>query len=115
MRSCSARSSSDHQLAELGVERAERLVHQERLRAADDGAAERHALAVAAGEAADRPVEDVVDAAGASRASSTRRCDLGPRHALADQREGDVPAHVHVRVEREHLEHEGDVALRRRA
>ena len=41
-----------HQVAELGVERAERLVHQERLRPAHDGAAERDALAVAAGEAA---------------------------------------------------------------
>ena len=52
-----------HQLAELGIERAERLVHQERLGAADDGAAERHALAVAAGEAR-RPADraDVLDA-----------------------------------------------------
>ena len=38
--------------------------------------------------------------------------DLRPRHALRDQRKGDVPAHVHVRIEREQLEHEGDVALR---
>ena len=43
-----------HQLAKLGIERAQRLVHQERLGPAHDGAAERHALAVAAGEAADR-------------------------------------------------------------
>ena len=33
-----------HQLAERGIEGAERLVHQKRLRAADDGAAQRHAL-----------------------------------------------------------------------
>ncbi len=32
-------------------------------------------------------------------------------HALADQGIGDVLAHVHMRVEREHLEDEGDVAL----
>ena len=43
--------------------------------------------------------------------SSTRLPDLGPRHALRREREADVPAHVHVRVEREQLEHEGDVAL----
>ena len=43
--------------------------------------------------------------------SSTRRPHLRPAHALADQRIGDVAAHVHVRVEREHLEDEGDVAL----
>ena len=41
-----------HQLAEGGIERAQRLVHQEGLGAADDGAAQGHALAVAAGEAA---------------------------------------------------------------
>ena len=51
-----------HVLAELGVERAERLVHQEGLGLAHDGAAEGDALAVAAGEAADRAVEDGVDA-----------------------------------------------------
>ena len=51
-----------HQLAERGIERAQRLVHQERLGPAHDGAAQRHALAVAAGEAADRPVEQMVDA-----------------------------------------------------
>ena len=60
-----------HQVAELGVERAERLVHQERLRPPDDGAAERHALAVAAGEPRDRLVEEVVDAEEA--APSPRR------------------------------------------
>ena len=43
------------------------------------------------------------------------RLDLAARHALADQREADVLAHVHVRIEREQLEHEGDVALARRA
>ena len=37
--------------------------------------------------------------------------DLGARHALRQQREADVLAHVHVRIEREELEHEGDVAL----
>ena len=41
--------------------------------------------------------------------------DLGARHALAAQREADVLPHVHVRIEREQLEDEGDVALARRA
>ena len=61
MRLCSSRSSRHHQVAELGVERAERLVHEKHLWAAHDGAAERDALAVAAGEAGDGAVEDVVD------------------------------------------------------
>ena len=38
--------------------------------------------------------------------------DLRAAHPLAAKRIGDVPARtVHMRVEREHLEHEGDVAL----
>jgi hypothetical protein len=41
----------DHQIAELGVERAERLVHQEAFRPPHDRAAERDALAIAAGKA----------------------------------------------------------------
>ena len=51
-----------HQLAELGVERAQRLVHQKRLGLAHDRAAERDALAVAAGQAADARAEQVLDA-----------------------------------------------------
>ena len=51
-----------HQVAELGIERAERLVHQERLRLAHDRAAQRDALAVAARQAGDRAVEQMLDA-----------------------------------------------------
>ena len=43
--------------------------------------------------------------------SATLALHLRLGHALADQRIADVPAHVQVRVEREHLEDEGDVAL----
>ena len=98
-----------HQLAEGGVERAQRLVHQERLGPADDGAAQRHALAVAAGKAAHRPVEQFVDAQELRRLLDPRR--ISARGTPWAQREADVSAHVHVRVEREQLEHEGDVAL----
>jgi hypothetical protein len=101
-----------HQLAEGGIERAERLVHQERARAAHDRAAERHALAVAAGEARDRLVEQMVDPQQA-RGLLDPLPDLGPRHALRAQRVGHVAPHVQVRVEREQLEDEGDVALGR--
>ena len=61
MRLCKLAQLAHHQVAEFRVERAERLVHQEHFRPADDGAAERDALAVAAGKAGDRAVEDVVD------------------------------------------------------
>ena len=37
--------------------------------------------------------------------------DFRRRHALALEREADVPLDVHVRIEREELEDEGDVAL----
>ena len=39
--------------------------------------------------------------------------DLRPAHAIALQREADVLPHVHMRIEREELEDEGNVARRR--
>ena len=74
---------SDHDLAQFGVEGTERLVHQEAFRAADDGAAERHALAVAAGEPGDRAVEQVVDAQE-FRGGLDLAADLGAGRALGD-------------------------------
>ncbi len=62
MRLCSSRSSWTIRSREFGVEGAERLVHQKAERPAHDGAAERHALAVAAGKARDRFVEQMIDA-----------------------------------------------------
>ncbi len=79
-----------HQLAEVRVQRAQRLVHQERLGLADDGAAQRHALPVAAGEPADAPVEQVVDAQEPRRLLDPAP-DLGARHAFVAQRKVDVP------------------------
>jgi hypothetical protein len=38
--------------------------------------------------------------------------DLAARHTLALERKADVAAHVHVRIQREELEHESDIALR---
>ena len=48
-------------LAKLGIERAERLVHQKSLRPAHDGAAERDALPVAAGKPPTPAVEQMLD------------------------------------------------------
>ena len=62
MRSVQLAQLAHHQVAELGIERAERLVHQERHRPAHDGAAERHPLAVAAGKAGHRLIEEMIDA-----------------------------------------------------
>jgi len=70
------------------------------------------ALPVAARQLRDRLVEQVRNAQRARRLLDLA-ADLGASHALRDQREADVAPHVHVRIEREHLEHESDVARRR--
>ena len=78
-----------HQMPKLGVERAERLVHHERLRTSNDRAPERHPLAVAAGELGHPAIEQRLDAqqpGGLLNAGP----DLRSRHALASQREADV-------------------------
>ena len=49
-------------MAELGIERAKRLVHQERFRLAHDRAPQRDALAVTAGQARNSRVEQMRDA-----------------------------------------------------
>ena len=51
-----------HLLAQLEVERAERLVEQQHLRAVDQRAGERHALALAAGELVGAAVAVVAEA-----------------------------------------------------
>ena len=51
-----------HLHAQLGVEVGERLVEQEHAGVAHDGAAQRHALALAAGELARLALEEVADA-----------------------------------------------------
>ena len=92
-----------HLLAELEVERAERLVEQEHLRAVDDRAGERDPLALAAGElrrlAAAEPAEphELERLGGALRRA--RRSD-----AFDPQPVGDVLADGHVREERVVLE-----------
>ena len=69
-----------HDLPEFGVERAQRLIHQERLRLAHDRAPERDALPVAAGEARHRLVDQTVDAQQLggclARGGSARRASM---------------------------------------
>lgn len=72
-----------HMFAELGIECAERLVHEECLRPPHDGPAERHALAVATGKPTDGFVEDVLNPEDAGDFRDT--CpDLLALHPLAD-------------------------------
>ena len=99
-----------HLHAQLGVEVGQRLVEQEHLRVADDGPADRDALALAARELARLALEQLLDAE-----------DLGGvLHALLDlglgelahlQPERHVVVDGHVRVERVVLEHHRDVPV----
>jgi hypothetical protein len=89
-------------VAEFGVEVGERLVHQERGGVAGDGPAHGDALAFAAGELAGEAVQEVLDAEHAGGG-----VDAGARvlaGGLDAQREADVVAAGHARVEGEVLE-----------
>ena len=99
-----------HMFAEFGIQSAQGFVHQKTGGVADDGATKGDALAVAARQAADGLFKDRGDAEDFGDFVDLG-ADLVALHALADQRVRDVFAHVHMRIEREHLEHEGDVAL----
>ena len=101
-----------HRAAQGGVEVGQRLVEQEGRGLAHDGAADGDALALAARQLAGATVEkvgQVEDARGFG--------DLAVHHHLVLaghlQREGDVVAHRHVRIERIGLEHHGQLALGR--
>jgi hypothetical protein len=81
-----------HFLAQLGVEVGERLVHQADRGIGDDGAAQRHALLLAAGElrrAAFQQVRQAEDVGHALQARHSRPRLLAHAHA-----EEDVLAHV---------------------
>ncbi len=95
---------------QLGVEVGERLVHEERLRAAHDRARQRDPLTLPARQLRGLAVEQAaeVEAVG----GLLHQCrPLGRRHLARPQRELDVPPHGHVRVERVALEHHRDVAV----
>ena len=103
-----------HLLAQLEVERAERLVEEQHPRTVDERARERDPLLLAARELARlallEPAEPDELERLATRASAARR----PRTLLAAQPEGDVLEDREVREERVRLEHGVDVALVRR-
>ena len=99
-----------HLDAELGVEIAERLVHQEDRRLTHDGAAHGDALALAARELAGATLEIGLELEDACRFDDARP-DLGLGHPRDLQRKGDVVEDRHVRIERVVLEHHRDVAV----
>ena len=102
-----------HMGAQLGVEMGDRLVEEEQLGLAHDGAADGDALLLAAGELGRPAVEqgtDLEQLGGALHLLADRR-----RVELAQaQRVGDVLEHRLVRIESVVLEHHRDVAVARR-
>ena len=102
-----------HLLAQLQVERAERLVEQQDARAVDQRAGERDPLLLAARELARlAPVEP--GEADELEDFEHALPQLAAAHALAAQPEGDVLEDRQVREERVALEDRVDVALVRR-
>ena len=99
--------------AERRVEVGEGLVEQEHLGLAHHGAAQRHALALAARELSGTAIEQGADPEARGGLLHTPR-DLGGRHAPYLEPEGDVGPDAQVRVQGVVLEHQSDVARRGR-
>ena len=98
---------------EAGVEVRERLVEQEDVGLADDGAADGDALALPARKLLRLAAEQLFDLqhAGGFRDLAV---DLGLVCAQHLERKAHILGHRHMRVERVGLEHHGDAAIRGR-
>ena len=102
-----------HLLAQLQVERAERLVEQQHARMVDERPRERDALLLAARELARLPLLEQAEPDELERVAHAL-LQLAAAQLLAAQPEGDVLEDREVREERVRLEHGVDVALVRR-
>jgi len=100
-----------HFFAKSRVETRERLVHQKHARAGRDGAGERHALLLAAGE----DMRIFIGVMGEPDAGERGKC-LGVRLTAGERAEpkGDVLQDGQMWEQREVLEHQPDAALLRR-
>ena len=101
-----------HLHPQLGVDVAERLVEQEHLRVAHDGAPHRHPPALAAGKLRRLALQQLRQFQRVRRRADLT-VDLRSRLAPVDQPVGHVAVDGHVRIEGVVLEHHGDVALGR--
>src|SRR5258705_1836582 len=97
-------------MTELGVERTQRLVHHASLGAPDEYAAKRDALAVTAGKTGYGAFQQVLNAQEPGNLLDPALA-FHTRHPLALEWECDVLTHLHVRVQREQLEHEANISL----
>ena len=99
-----------HLHAQLGVEVRERFVEEEHRGLAHDGAAERNALPLPAGEILGPSLQEPLEPEDLRRVVD-HAIDLGSRSPADLQSELQVLPHVHVRVEGVALEHHGDVPI----
>ena len=99
-----------HLDAELRVEVRQRLVHQERLRLADDRPPHGHALPLATRQRLGLALEELVQTEDV-RGLADAPIDLGLRQLAQLQTERHVVVDRHVRVQRVVLEHHRDVPL----
>ena len=100
-----------HLVAQLLVERAERLVHEDDRRPVDEAARERDPLLLAAGELAREPLRHAGELHGLERVGDGP-LDLGVRQPPHAEREGDVLEDGQVREQGIVLENHADVALK---
>ncbi len=102
-----------HLLAQIGVEIRQRLVEEQRLRLDDEGAGERDALLLAAGEFA-RIARGEVGELGRREDAGDLLGDLRPRQLAQRQAIGDVLGDRHVRPQRVALKDHRHLARFRR-
>ena len=99
-----------HVLAQIGVERRQRFIEQQHVRLDDDGAGERNALLLAAGEFLGIAPPEI-----GQLHQFERSCHLAPGVFLVDiavvEPEGHILGHGLVRKQRVVLEHQAKVAL----
>ena len=101
-----------HLVAQLGVQVGQRLVHQEHLGITDDGAADGHALALAAGQRLGLAVQVLGDVQNLGRLPHLL-VDLLLGYLAQLQGEGHVLIYGHVGVQGVALEDHGDVPVLR--
>ena len=103
------RQLGTHVAAQLGIQIGKRFIKQKNLGLAHDGAANGHALALAAGELFGFAVQQVFDI---EHLGGGGHFGVNVSHGSPSQTQGKrhVLRYVHVRVQRVILKHHGDVA-----
>ena len=106
------RDLGTHRGAQLGVQVGKRLVKQEHLRIAHQGAAQSHTLALAAAHFLGLALQIILDVQHLGRLQDAL-LDLVLGHFAVSQAECHVFVHGHVRIQGVALEHHCDVAVLR--